>query len=450
MAAMLCAISFISVSASSRDARADPVAQPVSSSSPVASSTPGSSISSALSTRQPEAISANPGAVDIVIGTGLLGRLIRLDKIPGVRLGGLWIGNSDYLITGGIKPHSWSFNSLLVVNLNVDAEKLADIPGASFDAALLQFNGENVGHRAGVVIGYDGLPGPGPLVRTQLYELWWRQKLFDDHLILRVGKTVPTYDFDNVSRPIPVEDQSLSIPSVTSLIYTPIFKNPTMIGLMPGYYNSAYGITAQYVPTRNIYFTYAFYDGALGTGVQTGLREAPVFNGHYFTIAEGGYAWMLGDGKMPGTAAAGGWAETGHLANAGAEENGAHGFYSFGSQRLWRRHAGIDNSGISGFFQFGINDSRTTIANEYFGLGLTGFGLIPRRPADSLGAGIAWSWLNRRFGFRSNELMLQTYYQMHLIGSTFLQPTMSYIPNPGIKPGSTGVVAATMQVIVLF
>ncbi len=248
-------------------------------------------------------------------------------------------------------------------------------------------------------------------VRTQLYELWWRQKLFDDHLILRVGKTVPTYDFDNVSRPIPVEDQSLSIPSVTSLIYTPIFKNPTMIGLMPGYYNSAYGITAQYVPTRNIYFTYAFYDGALGTGVQTGLREAPVFNGHYFTIAEGGYAWMLGDGKMPGTAAAGGWAETGHLANAGAEENGAHGFYSFGSQRLWRRHAGIDNSGISGFFQFGINDSRTTIANEYFGLGLTGFGLIPRRPADSLGAGIAWSWLNRRFGFRSNELMLQTYYQ---------------------------------------
>jgi porin len=46
--------------------------------------------------------------------------------------------------------------------------------------------------------------------------------------------------------------------------------------------------------------------------------------------------------------------------------------------------------------------------------------------------------------------MFQTYYQMHLIGSTFLQPTMSYIPNPGIKPGSTGVVAATMQVIVLF
>src|SRR5260370_28843663 len=116
-----------------------------------------------------------------------------------------------------IKPHSWSCNSLLVVNLNVDAEKLADIPGASFDAAFLQFNGEDVNRRGGLVIGYNGLPGPTPLMRTQLYELWWRQKLFDDPLILRVGKTVPTYDFDNVSRPLSVECQSLSIPSVTAL-----------------------------------------------------------------------------------------------------------------------------------------------------------------------------------------------------------------------------------------
>lgn len=125
------------------------------------------------------------------------------------------------------------------------------------------------------------MPGPKPLVRTQLYQLWWRQSLFADKLVIRVGKTVPTYDFNNVSRPIAVSDDSLTIPSVTGLIYTPICKNPTLIGAAPGYYNSAYGITANIAPTLNSYFTYAIYNGALATGDQTGLDASPVFSGHY-------------------------------------------------------------------------------------------------------------------------------------------------------------------------
>jgi hypothetical protein len=52
------------------------------------------------------------------------------------------------------------------------------------------------------------------------------------------------------------------------------------------------------------------------------------------------------------------------------------------------------------------------IADRYFGLGLTSFGLVPERPLDSLGAGLAWSWLNRIYGFRRNEAMLQAYYQV--------------------------------------
>jgi len=448
-AGMLCAISFLS--ALPRNASgADAVPQPVSSSSPAASSTP-SSIAGALSSDTVQPISANPGAANIIPGTGLLGRLIGLGNIPGVRVGGLWIGNADYLFSGGVKPRTWSFNSLLLLNVNVDAEKLAGIPGGSLDAELLQFNGEAANEKAGVVTGYDGLTGPKPLVRTQLYELWWRQSLLADKIVIRVGKTVPTYDFNNVSRAVPTADASLQIPAVTGLIYTPIFKNPTLIGAAPGYYNSAYGITANFAPTRNFYLTYAFYDGALAKGMQTGLREDPVFDGHYFTIGEAGYAWSLSDQKLIGQMAAGGWAQTGELYGpGGTSQDGAEGFYTFGSQRLWRRHAGVDNSGVSGFFQFGINDSRTMLFNEFFGTGFTGFGLIPHRPVDSIGTGLAWSWLNRRYGFRSNEAILQAYYQMHLIGTSFLQPVLSYIPNPGESPRTQGAVAMTAQLTVLF
>ena len=450
LAGMLCAIGLQS-SVSSDASGAGAIPQSASSSTPAASSTPSTSIATLLANADVQPISANPGASNIIPGTGWLGSLIGLDHIPGVRVGGAWIGNADYLFTGGVKPRTWSFNSLLFLNLNIDLEKLASIPGASIDAELMQFNGEDANGKAGVLTGYDGLPGGKPFVRTGLCELWWRQSLFDNKIVIRVGKTIPTYDFNNVTRAVPTSDATLQIPAVSGLIYTPVFKNPTLIGAMPGYYNSAYGITADFAPTRNFYFTYAFYDGAVASGIQTGLRTEPVFNGHYFAIGEAGYAYSLSDEKLIGKIAAGGWAQTGELyAPDGTSQNGSQGFYTFLSQRLWRRHVGIDNSGVSVFLQFGINDSRTMIFNQYFGMGFTGFGLIPDRPVDSIGTGLAWTWLNRRYGLRSNEAILQSYYQMHLVGTSFFEPVFSYIPNPGKSSRTQGAVAMTAQVTVLF
>jgi porin len=363
--------------------------------------------------------------------------------LTGVRPGGLWIGDANYLFAGA-EPRTWSFNSLLLVDLSLDLERLLRIPGAQFGVEFLQFNGQRTNDQAGVVAGYNSLPGPPPLDRSQLYELWWRQRLFDDKLIVRIGKTVPTYDFNNVVRPLRLQDESLSVPAVSALIYTPIFKNPTLIGTLPGYYNSAYGITATVAPTTNFYVSAAVYDGNLARGEQTGLRVTPKFNGYYFTIGEVGYAWRLGEHGMPGTLAVGGWGQTGELSAGGVTEDGAHGFYTFGSQRLWVRNPGIDNSGITGFFQFGINDSKTRPFNTYVGAGLTGFGLVPGRPKDSVGTGVAVSWLNQNLGFRSNEVMLAAYYQMHVMGDVYLQPTVTHIP-ARTEPSFSPATAVTMS-----
>jgi len=404
----------------------------------------------AISHEKVEAISGNPGAVNIVTGTGLLGRTLGLDNISGVRLGGLWIGDANYLISGGVEPRKWSFNSLLLVDLSIDCEKLVGIPGGQFGAEFLQFNGQPTNNQAGAVQGYNSLVAAEPLVRTELYELWWRQQLFNDKLAIRVGKTVPTYDFGNVSRSVPTSNSSHEIASVSGLIYTPVFVNPTMLGVIPGYYDSAYGITVTFTPTKQLYIDYGLYDGSLARGVHTGLKFAPTFDGHYFNAMEVGSAWLLGPQDKPGTLALGGWWQTGKLYGPAIKENGAQGFYMFGSQRLWDRHPGVDSSGITGFFQFGINDSETLPANEYFGSGLTGFGLIPGRPEDSVGVGLAWSWLDRNLGLRSNEFMTAIYYQMHLVGSVFFQPTLSYVPNPGASRNVPGAVALTSRITVLF
>jgi porin len=423
---------------------------------PAAQASPPQSVWQWMGANASNAISGNPGAVNVQPGLGLLGHALGFGSDSGVFLGGLWSGDADYLFGGGVDPKTWDLNSLVLVGLDLDFEKLIGLSGGELGAAFLQFDGQASNSAAGVVTGYDGLTGPPPLDRSELYQLWWRQRLFGDKLVIRFGKVVPTFDFNNVVRPVPVQNESLSIPAVTGLIYTPIFVNPTILGALPGYYNSAYGITTTFTPGRNWYVSYGAYDGNLARGDQTGIHGTPDFSGYYFQIGEIGTAWLLGPEGLPGSIGLGGWGQTGKLtAGSGkqsVQQNGTEGFYAFGSQRIWLRHPAADNSGVSTFFQFGVNNSSTMLASRYFGFGLTSFGLVPLRQSDSIGVGSAWSWLNRLpgSGFRSNELILQAYYQAHIVGGIFVQPTLSYIPNPGQSTALHGATALTLRSTVLF
>jgi porin len=390
-----------------------------------------------------EGISSNPGAVDQTTGTGQAGEWLGFKKDSGVFLSGLWAADTNCLMSGGEQPGSWSWNSLLILNLDLDFEKLIGWKGGKFGIDFLRFDGEPTNERAGSVQGYNSLPGPPPL------HVWWRQELFDRKLIVRIGKTVPTVDFNNVLRPVPTQDQSLFIPSVSGLLFTPVFKNATLIGAMPGYYNSAFGVTTTFAPTNSFYLSYGVYDGNLATGSQTGTKGAE-FNGYYFHIGEVGAAWEIGSDHLPGSFGIGLWNQTGHLQRGHVSESGAMGVYLFGSQRIWFRHPGEDNSGISSFFQFGANDSETLPMNQYFGLGLTAFGLVPGRSQDSAGVGMACSWLNGNIFNRSSELMFQGYYQAHLIGGMYFEPGITYIPTPGANPDLDAAWATTLHVTVLF
>ena len=410
------------------------------------------------------AITGNPAAENQLPGTGLAGRVIHLPEDSGLRLGGLWLADTNGLLSGGAQPGKWSWNSALIIGANLDAEKLLNWKGASFGVQFLQFNGQDTNGQAGSVQGYNSLPGSKPLNRSELYQLWYRQTLFDDKIVFRIGKMVPTYDFNNVARPVSTQDETLEIPAVTGLLYTPVFVNPTLLGAIGGYYNSVCGLTVTVAPSRNSYLNYGFYDGNVALGVQTGLT-GPHFNGYYFNILEAGVDCVAA-GRYPGQFGAGLWYQTGVLHGPpGLSENGTGGFYLFGGQRIWGRstetpapdgknaipaNEGPQKASISTFVQFGLNNSETLPVKEYFGLGFTGFGLVPHRPDDSLGIGMAWSWLKPNLFVRSNELMFQGYYQTHLYAGTFFQPAVSYIPNPGANPKFNGAWALTFRFTFLF
>jgi len=397
-------------------------------------------------------ISSNPGAVNIQTGTGELGKFLGIEEETGITFGGLLIEDGNWLMSGGSGLHHnrrWTGNSLFILDLLIDLEKSIGWKGALFGADFLQFNGQTTNADAGVVQGYNSLPGPPPLNRSELYELWLRQELFDKKLTIRIGKTVPTNDFNNVLKPVPVLNVELAIPEVSGLIYTPIFVNTTLLGVIPGYYNSACGVTVTVAPNKATYISAGAYDGNLARGVQTGLT-GPHFNGYYFTIAEMGYAWTTPEDKKPGNVALGGWRQIGRLGTGAITENGAAGIYAFGAQCVWMREPGTTKQGsISAFFQLGWNGSKTLPMNRYAGLGFTGFALIPSRPQDSLGAGIAWSKLNKHIFERSQEWMFQAYYQAHIINTTFLETAFSYVPKPGATD-KINTTAWTARIILLF
>ena len=261
-----------------------------------------------------QGIAGNPGAVDVEPGTGALGQFLGFGPDSGVRLGGVVVSNANSLAAGGKDPGTASFNNLVVIGGDASLDKLAQIAGArTLGVSVLRFDGQRTNQQFGAVTGYNSLPGAAPLDRTELYELYVAVSLLADSVVVRFGKLVPTNDFDNVVRPVPVQDPSLKIPAVSGLLYTPILVNPTILGVLPGYYNSAYGVTGTLAPTKNWYLSLGSYDGNLADGVQTGLEFAPAFNSYRFQIGEFGTAWLLGSQRLPGAFAIGAWDQTGLL-----------------------------------------------------------------------------------------------------------------------------------------
>lgn len=402
-----------------------------------------------------ENISSNPAAINITPGTGALQRYFEklwgIQNDYGIQVDGLWVGDVNDLFSGGVPDADrWTSNSLLILDMNLDTEKSFNWKGGLFDAQFLQFNGQSTNEQTGSVQGYNSLPADAPFNRSELYQLWYRQEFLNKKLFIRIGKVAPTLDFNNVVKPVPLEQIDLSIPAVSGLIYTPLFVNSSLLGVIPGYYNSAYGITVNIIPVKQWYLSLGTYDGNVANGTQTGLT-GPDFNGSYFNIAETGFSWVTSKQHMPGIIAFGAWHQTGEIEGSpNLSENGASGFYLFGSQRLWYKDPDIDNSGLSVFYQYGINDSSALPMNKYVGAGLTASGLVGNRLNDSMGIGSALAWLNQSSFDRKTELMFQAYYQAQIFQGFYLEPALSYIPTPGTDNDLKPAWAGTVRAILLF
>jgi porin len=415
-------------------------------------------------------IALNPRALSGLFYSGVLQQALGLSPDSALRVGGIVVLGGNWLASGGINPHRLSGDFASSFGADVDMEKAVHIPGGELYASLGLYQGTNGNAEAGSVQDYDDLTPGIDLHRLELYELWWRQRFLDDKLIVKIGKINATGEFNQVLIPVPIAQTNLQDWTISDLLYAPVGLNPTLFGRLPGDPNTAWGVTASFLPTNSLYASYGLFDGNGARGVQTGLRVGPDFNSYKFNIGEVGYAWRLADEGKPGRIGAGVWGQTGELITGNlTPEQGANGFYAFGSQRLWYQHPGLDPSGLIGFLQFGYSNSGANIATRYVGSGLTALGLVPGRPADSMGVGLAWSRLNPgqyagaiffpdvsnpyalTTSLRSSETMLQADYQLVLIlRKLVLQAAYTAIPTPGQRPGIPWANVLTLRLVAIF
>jgi carbohydrate-selective porin OprB len=148
------------------------------------------------------AVSGNPASTTFATGTGWLGRTMGLKDEWGITLGGLWLADTNLVAAGGVQKGGWTSNSALTVGLGVDANKLVGWRGASF-----------------------GVVGSRPFERTELFQAWYAQEMIKDVLKMRIGRSTPSADFNNVLRPVTFVDRNENIPAVSGLLYSPVFVN---------------------------------------------------------------------------------------------------------------------------------------------------------------------------------------------------------------------------------
>ena len=139
--------------------------------------------------------------------------------------------------------------------------------------------------------------------------------------------------------------------------------------------------------------------------------------------------------------------------------------YFIGSQRLYWEDPGKSNNGLGCYYQFGATNSDIVFTQRYFGCGLTYYGPLPRRDNDSMGVAMAWGQMTNDpnagkaffngYGpgpvpLGSHEVILSSYYQIQVSPNMFVQPNLTYIPDPARVAGTPAAFPLTIQAVVLF
>jgi porin len=175
---------------------------------------------------------------------------------------------------------------------------------------------------------------------------------------------------------------------------------------------SGLGARLRVKPNEGVYLQAAMYDGAPKT------REWKSANGT-MSIAEAGVTDGGSDYKI------GHWRHSAEKTYDDKTFNGDYGYYGIIDQQLVQ-FDNAEHSSIAVFLQYGWVPAERNTVTGYLGGGLHMHGIIPARPVDSLGLGIAQAKTHL-----NSETVYELTYRFVATDWLTVRPDFQWIQNPG-------------------
>jgi porin len=346
----------------------------------------------------------------------LLDPLLRSDC--GISLEPVYYGEVFVNTRGGISTNrATRYEALLDLPLTFDFEKMqSPLPGRFF---LLAQNT----HGRGLT---EDFVGDTQVVSNidsfnnimQVSEYWWEFGLFDDQVVVRLGKQDLNTEFLVMDL---ADDFIHSSFGLSPNAGFPSYPNPSMAAV----------VLAQITPSLELKI--GIWD-ALAKGGGWGFSENDVT----LMIGEVKYRYALAGGQLPGALAlAVGRGSAGDVSQQAVPS--ANGYYIQLEQLVFRENTcdrrnpqglGLFVSYLPRFFN-GENPF-PAIENSVVG-GFVYSGLIPGHDEDVAGAGVAWARLDQ--GGTNQETVVELFYKARITPSMSVQPDIQYVATPsGIHP----------------
>ncbi|QAY96041.1 carbohydrate porin [Methylovirgula ligni] len=365
----------------------------------------------------------------------------------GIYLSGFEDGMYNNVPAGGIM-HGSFFTNWAVLGVNLDMARIAGINGAQMHIAADNVAGDGHSWK------YNGadwayLENWGNHDGFQLREFSWDQSLFNNHMYILMGRTVPkSGEFDGSE--------------LYCLFDTFMCSTPTMYGATgapPSFVTSSWGFRMLIKPTKDTYAKAGVWEDepllhTVGHGGFPG--EDWDFNKGVglFVPAEMGYKTTFADDKYPRHYDVGFTYDssryTDPLYGSSESHKGRSEVFFQAQQMVWRPDLD-DTRGLTVFGALNVRTTGEAPMRDSLVAGLFDRGPFESRPKDFVGLVVQNFWFNNRYtqavdnligpsgSVSPTETMLELNYGAKIGPGITLIPYFEYIWNPDLMGDSTPV-----------
>jgi porin len=356
----------------------------------------------------------------------------------GVSFGFTYTGDVWGVVAGG-RRHRADYVSDLDLTLSVATEPLLGWRGGKlFVYGIGLSRTRSPSASAGDVQALDNIDAPS---QWRLYEAWYQQELLDSRLSVLAGlyDVSGEFDFTETAQLFLNGSFGTGKDFGQSGVHGPSIFPATSLGVRLG---------AR--PLPDTYARVAVLDGVPGD--LDSDRDPAIFSMSrkqgLLYVGELGYLTGEGEGDRPyAKIGLGAWYYTAHFDRIGSfdangeptRRTGSYGMYLLGERTVYRE-PGAPGQGLALFGRVGFADPRVNHVGVYVGGGAVYTGLLPGRPEDQLGLGVATALAGRRFerelaqsgvAVGRAEVALELTYRAQVAPWLRIQPDLQYVIQPG-------------------